>query len=579
MISSWQEAFTKVPELQWKDGVTLSSPTSVSTKEQLKIFLDYLHVKLCLIKPFFEQKEYPLVAPQELLPSFEANLYEYKHLPGFSMVALDRQLNYFQEIFQFDILHCAEDAVGRSNGPVTALESAISQQNYQTFISRLPKLYQDQFRKEFDKGRMTDLRYYARILPYLLQMDRGHLLAKNSAENYYLAGIYASFPSDLDAELKRFGLRIGKFKPDDNVLYELNRTFVYQFLMELYGFPIVSERRTSAALFARRLFKSGEDFIIRVLGQSDRTITSFHTGPECGKYPKLEKIALVSVDKNQKEQLRYLKERGFLIQDGQSAVILRVVYRQHKYDPNNVRTDRALSVDKQEIIHPLTGEICNTVNIIKDTSLMTFILNDIIKGEYYGRIKYKRNEIVENTDTHAKRLKFLYAWLKKHQRRIIGYSDEFYNRVVKVLDNYLLNTDLQKTFDELHDLYQEVWRQYSYIQQARKVKQLEDLKKRKFKGQKINYLQMLQYATRIMKDLRFELVKYFETLVSQAEYICERILNDRYLLQKYVYRPEEKLTAYGLQVRKYYRQLVKLLDELRAIRKTRTEQKKLTKTN
>ncbi|MFO8031615.1 MAG: hypothetical protein R6U22_03640 [Desulfohalobiaceae bacterium] len=572
MISNWKEAFNMVPEMAWKEnGVSISRPLNVSTLQNVKRFLDLVQIKLCLVRPFFEQQDYPLVNPQELLPSFESHLYEYVHLPGFSMVILDRPLDYFQEIFQFDILHCVEDAVGMSNGPVTPLESAIVHQNQQVFLSRLPKLYQEQFRKKFGNERITELYAYPSLLPLLLQMDRGHVLAKNAAGDFYLSGIYASFPSDLDSELKRFGLRIGKFKPEDNVLYELNRNFVYQFLMELYGFPIVSERRTSAALFARRLFKSGEDFMIRVLGQSDRTITSLYSSQENKKYPKVEKLALVSVDKSQKEQLRFLKKRGFLLQDGKQAVILRVVYRQHKYDPNNVRTDRALSVDRQEIIHPWTGEICSTVNIIKDTSLMTYALNDIVKGEYYGRIKYKRNEIVENTDTHAKRLKFLYAWLKKHQRRIIAYSDEFYERVVKVLDNYLLNPELHGIFQDLHELYQEVWRQYSYIQQARKVKQLEDLRRRRFKGRDINYLEMLQHTTAIIKELKFELVKYFDSLVAQAVYICEKILNDRYLLKRYIHRPTDSLTAYGQQVRRYYGQLVKLLDELQAIRKARNE--------
>ncbi|MFP4212649.1 MAG: hypothetical protein ACLFRL_00935 [Desulfohalobiaceae bacterium] len=572
MISNWQEAFNMVPELAWKeDGVSISKPLHVRNLQKLKRFLDLVQIKLCLLRPFFETQDYPVVNPQELLPSFESNLYEYVHLPGFSMVILDRPLDYFQEIFQFDILHCVEDAVGMSNGPVTPLEPAIVHQNQQVFLSRLPKLFQDQFREEFGSERITELQAYPRLLAFLLQMDRGHVLAKNAAGDFYLSGIYASFPSDLDSELKRFGLRIGKFRPEDNVLYELNRNFVYQFLMELYGFPIVSERRTSAALFARRLFKGGEDFMIRVLGQSDRTITSLYSSQENRKYPKVEKLALVSVDKSQKEQLRFLKKRGYLLQDGKQAVILRVVYRQHKYDPNNVRTDRALSVERQEIVHPWTGEVCSTVNIIKDTSLMTYVLNDIVKGEYYGRIKYKRNEIVENTDTHSKRLKFLYAWLKKHQRRIIGYSDEFYDRVVKVLDNYLLNPDFHEVFQDLNDIYQEVWRQYSYIQQARKVKQLEDLRRRRFKGSDVNYLEMLKNATSIIKDLKFELVKYFDSLVNQAVYICEGILNDRYLLKKYVQSPESSLTSYGKQVRWYYGQLVKLLDELQAIRKARRD--------
>ena len=67
------------------------------------------------------------------------------------------------------------------------------------------------------------------------------------------------------------------------------------------------------------------------------------------------------------------------------------------------------------------------VNVVKDTSTMILRLNDIVRGEYVGRAVYKRNELVENTDTDEKRLKFLFAWLSKNQRRIIGYSEEFYN--------------------------------------------------------------------------------------------------------------------------------------------------------
>ncbi len=566
---TWQDAFTQVPGLTWKSATEISHPSSISTLENLKTFLDYIHVKFCLLQPYFEHESYPLVRPAELLPSFEPNLYEYIKLPGFSLVAFDRQLEPFQEIFQFDLLHCVEDAVKVSRGPASPFEPAIIQHNHSIFLSRLAKQLQEDFRAHYQNQRITDLIAYPGILQYLLNMDRGHVLAKNSFGDFFLSGIYASFPSELDSELKRFGLRIGKFKPGDNDLYELNRNFVYQFLMELYGFPIVSERRTSAALFARRLVKMGEDFLIRVLGQSDRTLTTY-TSPEGGeRYPLVEKTALVSVDKSQKEQLLQLKKRGFLLGKDLPAVIVRVRYRQHKYDPNNVRTDRALSVSSQEIIHPLTGEVLKSVNIVKDTSLMTLSLNDIVKGEYYGRIKYKRNEIVENTDTHEKRLKFLYAWLRKHQRRIISYSDEFYNNVVKVLDNYLLHTDHFDDFQSLQGLYHEVWEQFSYIQQARKVKQLEDLKDRRYKGQKINILDMLNLAISIMQDLKFELVHYFDSLARQTASLCDFILNDRYLVTTYIEPPRDSLTEYGLQVRKRYGQLVKLVDDFNSIRKSR----------
>jgi hypothetical protein len=200
---------------------------------------------------------------------------------------------------------------------------------------------------------------------------------------------------------------------------------------------------------------------------------------------------------------------------------------------------------------------------------MTLKLNDIVKGEFIGRIKYKR-EIVENTETHEKRLKFLYAWLNKHQRRIIGYSDEFYANVVKVLDNYLLNSDLFDKFNEHHTLYQEVWKKYSYIQQARKIKILEDLKKRKYNNQRINYLEMLEKVNQILGELKFEVVNYFDELIFRTIFIAESILNDPYLLKRYVKKKDDDLSEYGQKIKKLYGRLVALVDDLKSIRKIKT---------
>ena len=86
-----------------------------------------------------------------------------------------------------------------------------------------------------------------------------------------------------------------KFQPNDSLSYERNREFVYQFLMELYGYPISSERRTSAAIFARRLHKMGERFLIKALGQSDRIITSLFSSEPGHAYPQVEKTARLIV--------------------------------------------------------------------------------------------------------------------------------------------------------------------------------------------------------------------------------------------------------------------------------------------
>ena len=403
-------------------------------------------------------------------------------------------------------------------------------------------------------------------MPYLLNMDRAQVLAWDADKFFHLAGVFASFPSDIDSELKRFGIRIGKFVYGDSDMYERNRMFVYQYLMELYGFPIVSERRTSSALFARKLHKMGERFLLRVMGQTDRTLTTYISNGENRRYPMLEKIALVAVDEDQEEALDIIDKDGFFLDKAKRVVIIRITYRQHRFDSSNVRQDRALSVAGQEVLHPLTGEPLRGLNIIKDASNMFLRLNDIVRGEFTGRIVYKRTEVVENTDTDEKRLKFLYTWLSKHQRRMISYSDA---NVSKVLSGYLFAPENSEVFDNMRDLYQEVCTRFSYIQQARRVRILEDICQRTFKGARITYRQMMREAVDLLNELKFEIVNFFPALVDDIIGCVEKILRDRYLQRNYLDVPESSLTKAGLEIRKNYGRLVSLQDGFKAVRKAR----------
>ena len=563
---TWEEIFSK-NGLPWRDAYTFSSPVDIPDLATLKRFLDAVHIRLCLVKPYQENKGYPLVEARELLPSFDNDMFEYKDLPGFALVALERPLEYFSEIFQYDKLHTACE--GASCPP----EQAVQALNLQTMAARLPRQHQEIFRQQFARTDTVRLDNYPQLMPYLLAMDRAHVLALGTDRQFRLAGVFASFPSDIDSELKRFGMRIGKFAYGDSEMYERNRMFVYQYLMELYGFPIVSERRTSSALFARKLHKMGEHFLLRVQGQTDRTITTFLSRGENRRYPALEKIALVAVDGDQHEVIEELDRKGFFLDKPRRVAIIRVTYRQHSFDSSNVRQDRALSVASQEILHPLTGEALPGLNIIKDTTNMFLRLNDIVRGEYTGRIVYKRTEVIENTDTDEKRLKFLYFWLSKHQRRMIGYSDEFFCNVSKVLTGYLYSPDNDDAFDSLRELHREVCAKFSYIQQARRVRILEDLSGRQIKGERIGYRQMLRAALDLLNELKFEIVNFFPELVDDIVENVEKILSNRYLRHTYIEVSEENLTKAGLEIRKNYGRLVALQDGFKAVRKARAKEK------
>ena len=571
---SWINAFTE-GEFAWKNEFTLADNTRATNLSQLKRLLDIVHIKHCLIRPYQEQPNYPILESRELLPSFDPDPWEHKNLPGFSMVAFGRPLNFFEEVFQFDLIYPPTPELKLSKKQLAACQERQTA-NLQTMLMRLPRRMHDSFRSRVSKQEVSSITNYPNMLEFLLQMDRAHVLGMNDRQGYSLAGIYASFPSDLDSEIKRFGLRLGKFKVGDNESYINNRLFVYQYLMELYGFPIASERRTSSALFARNLHKMGEHFLIRVLGQSDRMLTTLFNYGETRPYPHLEKTALVQVDEDQEEALEMIADQGFFLDVKRRVVILRVNYVQHKYNAQNVREDRALSVSSQEVIHPLTGQCLCKLNIVKDSTNLFLRLNDITRGEYSGRIVYKRYEVVENTDTDEKRLKFLYAWLSKHQRRIISYSEDFYANVVIVLERYLLAPENYDSFDQMYDLYQDVLEKFSYIQQARKVRALEDIKGRLYRGERLSYRKMLQEAVDLLRNLKFEIISYFDSLVLTVISLSEDMLNDRYLIRTYIECPDTGLSPAGLEIRKNYRRLVGLVDEFRAIRRSRAGQQDQT---
>jgi hypothetical protein len=461
-----------------------------------------------LLAPY--NTSYPLIEPRELLPSFEKNFAEYRHLPCFSLVAFNRPLSYQEEIFQFDLIHTLEEGGKKA-----------ARENLDRIIPHLDPDLHPELKHRFAAQDLTDLAHYEELLEFLLHMDRAQVIAKDAEGDFRLLGLYGSFPSDLDTELKAFGRRLGKFKKLDNTTYEEKRDFVYQFFMELYGFPIAAERRTSAALFARKLSRLKEQYLIKVLGQSDRTITSL-SGFDQKMYPLVEKIALISLPKPLAAASPHLRDQGFYVHRKRRVVILKVTYQQHKYNRFNVLEDRALAVIKQEIIHPCHGGRDTSLNILKDTKRFLKELTDIVRGEHIGSISYQHSELLTSTKTHEDRLRFLSAWLAKNQRRLGTYSQESFEAAKKMLNAYLLNREHREAFAKHPELHREVVHHLAYVSQAHQLQVLEKLAQRL--GPHVGPTRRLEEALAFLEAKKDELPYFYPDLLDKCLKLWQQIV-------------------------------------------------------
>lgn len=146
------------------------------------------------------EQELSVVEGRELLPSFDNDMFEYRELPGFSLVAFACQLDYFSEIFQFDRLH---PVVTEGVGAHARWKIRSWGKTCKPSLRVFKCMHQDVFRQQFRSTDTVLLESYPGLMPYLLNMDRAQVLAWGADNQFHLAGVFASFPSDIDSELKR----------------------------------------------------------------------------------------------------------------------------------------------------------------------------------------------------------------------------------------------------------------------------------------------------------------------------------------------------------------------------------------
>lgn len=499
-----------------------------SLKELIRI-LDYVHIEAGLLNAY--GADYPLVEVSELVPSFDAPFIEYKDLPAFSMLMLDREISYQDEGFQFDLL----EPEGSPPAP------SVAARNRQILRERMPRNLAPELEKLLGRKAATPFSRYSVLLPLLLNMDRGHLIAREPGGEFHLGGIYASFPSNLDGEIKRFGRQIGKFSPGDNESYAKNRQFVYRFLMEQSGFAICGERHTSAALFARRLMRRRESFAIKVLGQSDRTITTLTSLNSKAGLPRIEKVALVQAKGCSKDGQRLLQDGGFLVDRKRNTVILKVAYTQHSYHPDNVLEDRSLSVLRQQVIHPFTGQKLeiDILGLGRDRLLM---LNDIVRGEHQGSIVYQEKEEIQGTGDMSSRLKFLLAWLKKHWHILADYSPDTFERVSRVISSFLDDPDNQKDFQRVPHMHQMLEEALPEMRLAHRLRLLEKLVQNRADsgGRHLQHVHIMTILVHVLSQEGDRLAEKYPNALQKLLHICQKQLDNSYVKRRYLSKPPQK---------------------------------------
>ena len=518
----------------------------VDFNDLLKI-LEFTHVSVGLLKAYRE--DYPLVEPRELIPTFDAPLIEYKNLPAFSMAAFDRPVSYQDEGFQFDLL---EDE-GRP------FDSSVAANNRQVLRERLPRDQIGYMEAFLGRKGITSIPRYRQVLPLICKMDRGHVIARNPQDEFYLCGVFASFPSNLDGEIKRFDRQINKFKSGDNDQYAANRQFVYRFLMEQSGFSICGERHTSAALFARRLMRRREQFVVKVLGASDRTITSFIPMGAKGRLPRVEKVALVQARDLSPDNEQLLAKGGFYVDRARRVVILKVAYQQHAYHKDNVLEDRALSVARQEVIHPRSGETIS-VDILGINQDRLLALNDIVRGEFQGSIVYKRKEQISSTREISNRLKVLCSWLDKHRHILSDYSPDNFERIQRILHSFMDSPELLEDFYRNEDLVAQVRASMAHLRVAHRLRLVEKLvhNRSDASGRQLQHVHVLIILVHFLAQEGAALCRKHPSSLRKLLNLCRKQLTNPYIKRRYLSRPPR--TAMEREMMGEHRLLTRLVD-------------------
>ena len=305
--------------------------------------------------------------------------------------------------------------------------------------------------------------------------------------------------------------------------------------------------------------------MVKVLGHSDRAITTLGSLGAKGGLPRVEKAALVSTGNCTKPGHRRLREGGYYVDPRRRVVLLRAQYIQHAYHPANVLEDRAMSLSGQEIIHPITGQALGGMDVLGMSQDRVLVLQDIVRGEYEGTIIYHGREQLTTTVDTADRLKFLIAWLNKHHNILAEYSSDHFERCLKVIYSYLEDPDGKAQRERHPELAREARQALRDLKWAHRLRLLEKLVKNRADafGRQFKHVQILIILTHVLGQEGEDLAERHPRQMDKLLTICEGYLKNPYLRRRYL--SSEPSNTVEREVVGHYKLLANLVRRFREV--------------
>jgi hypothetical protein len=221
--------------------------------------------------------------------------------------------------------------------------------------------------------------------------------------------------------------------------------------------------------------------------------------------------------------------------------------------------ERALSVARQEVVHPQTGETLemDILGLGRDRLLM---LNDIVRGEHRGAILYRERERVVGTGDIRSRLKFLAAWLRKHRSLVADYSPDTFERIRRIVTSFLQDDKLAKEFRRNPKLHQELKDTLAELRLAHRLRLLEKLVQTRTDagGRKLQHVHILVILVHVLSQEAEQLAERHPGPLRKLLSICRKQLSNPYLKRRYLRRPAE--TSLEREVVGHYRLLESLVE-------------------